>query len=124
MNELVKKYMQQYELTEEEALELIKEDEEVDKMTVGEINKSYSKEEREAIKSVTRVDTYQKKADRKPREVKINPTKIEIIKAIADELVEMGFEKVEVTNAQKYITFSKGSDNYELNLVQKRPPKK
>lgn len=121
--EMIKNYMAKYDITKEEAIELIEDDETVDKMTVSQINKSYTKEEREAIKEATRVDSYAKKSDRKPREIKINPTKIDVINSIAELLENMGFDNVSITNAQKYITFAKGDEHYELNLVQKRAPK-
>ena len=118
--ELIAHYMKKYACTEAEAQSLIEWDEN-DKMETEETKKAeenYKKFSRSHHDAHTFV-----KRERKPREIKINPTKVEIIKAIAEALEEMGFENVNVTNPQKYISFAKGEENYELNLVLHRPKK-
>ena len=60
-----------------------------------------------------------KKRERKPDE-----TKEGVIKQLADFLTESGYAEVAVTNASKLIAFRIGEDNYELNLIRKRKPKK
>ena len=71
--------------------------------------------------------------DRKPtvynfqkRERKANPTKGGIIAEIAkflEEMSDFATESVEITNKERQISFSIGSEKYELTLVQKRKPK-
>lgn len=65
--------------------------------------------------------------DFKQRERKANPTKGGIISELHKFLTEMSefaTENVEITNKERQIAFSIGSDNFELTLVQKRKPKK
>lgn len=59
------------------------------------------------------------KKERKPDE-----TKEGTIKQLADFLKENGYAEVEITNKTKLIAFKIGEENFELNLVRKRPKKK
>ena len=64
--------------------------------------------------------------DFKQRERKANPTKGGIISELHKFLVEMSefaTENVKITNKERQIAFSIGSDAFELTLVQKRKPK-
>ena len=64
--------------------------------------------------------------DFKQRERKANPTKGGIISELHKFLVEMSefaTENVEITNKERQIAFSIGSDKFELTLVQKRKNK-
>lgn len=64
--------------------------------------------------------------DFKQRERKANPTKGGIISELHKFLVEMSefaTESVEITNKERQIAFSIGSDKFELTLVQKRKNK-
>lgn len=58
------------------------------------------------------------------RERKADTTKEGVIAEIAKFLEENGYESVEITNKSKIIAFKIGEDNYELNLIRKRKPKK
>jgi hypothetical protein len=40
------------------------------------------------------------------------------------EKTELSVENVEISNAEKMILFSMGEENFSLDLVQKRKPKK
>lgn len=64
-----------------------------------------------------------KKKTQKERVRKENPTKEMVIKRIAELLPEFA-ENVEITNVSKLISFSIGEEKYEVNLIQKRKPKK
>lgn len=64
--------------------------------------------------------------DFKQRERKANPTKGGIISELHKFLAEMSefaTENVEITNKERQIAFSIGSDKFELTLVQKRKNK-
>lgn len=66
------------------------------------------------------------KAEKKPkakREVKLDDTKVSIIKSLAELLAEMPIENITIANPQKEIAFTVGGDHYSLNLVKHRPPK-
>lgn len=61
-----------------------------------------------------------------PRKRKENPTKQSIIAELAKFLTEQSenaCENVNITNKERQIAFSIGTNNYELTLVQKRAPK-
>lgn len=61
-----------------------------------------------------------------PRKRKENPTKAGIIAALfafLQENSELEAENVTVTNKERQVAFRVGDSNYELTLVQKRPPK-
>ena len=63
-----------------------------------------------------------KQKTQKERAKKENPTKEMIIAEIAKVLPNFA-ENIVVENAGKLITFSKGEDEFKLDLVQKRKPK-
>lgn len=62
------------------------------------------------------------------REVKLDETKVHLVKMLYTLLGGMGatdgVENVTIANPQKEITFTIGADIYSLNLVKHRPPKK
>ena len=68
--------------------------------------------------------------EKKPRKApkrKPDETKRELIRLLADLLMETeepAIENVEVTNIERMIAFSIGDDKYELTLSKKRKPKK
>lgn len=122
---LIVKYMKKYDCTEAEAIDLINDDEAVDKMTVSEIKKSYTKEELAAIKSVTKTTSDKKKTvykfDKKERPK--DEEKVEIVQKIADFLKNL-YENVEITNIGQEISLKIGENDYSIKLVKHRPPKK
>ena len=65
--------------------------------------------------------------DLKPRERKKNATKGAIVAALAKFLTEneeILVENLQILNEEKLISFSIGENTYELDLKQKRKPKK
>ena len=58
-----------------------------------------------------------------PRERKENPTKRQIIQTLF-EVAKGLSDSAEITNPEKYIQFQIGEDTFEINLIQKRKPKK
>lgn len=126
MEEQILKLMQTLEISREEAIELYNEDREVDKMTkMSDIDNDISEEQKKAKKKYTNVkrgvNAYGKTTT---RELKPDENKRLIISTIAKTLEENGFEDVEVTNIQKYITFKIGSEVFEIDLKRKRQSKK
>jgi hypothetical protein len=126
MEEKILKLMKSLDITREEALELMEEDKEVDKMTkMSDIDNDISEEQKKAKKKYSNVkkgvNAYGKTTT---RELKPDENKRLIISTIAKTLEENGFENVEVTNIQKYITFKIGSEVFEIDLKRKRQSKK
>lgn len=111
-------YMQKLELTQDEAIELwltdndYMDNEEVDRLS----------QQAKDNKTNLRADT----GERKKREVtkKENPTKERIIETLAAVLENIGAVNIKITNISKLIEFEMDGNNFKLDLVQKRQPKK
>lgn len=111
-------YMQKLELTQDEAIELwltdndYMDNEEVDRLS----------QQAKDNKTNLRADT----GERKKREVtkKENPTKEKVIETLAAVLENMGAVNIKITNISKLIEFEMDGNNFKLDLVQKRQPKK
>lgn len=121
-------FMKTLDITEEEAIELIKEDEEVDKMTAKQAENDLTPEQKKAIKKIkgnarSAVNAYGK-------QVKVNRkadiTKENVIAELAKFLNEESeiVSKCEIANKEREINFLIGNDSYTLTLVKHRPPKK
>lgn len=125
--ERVKEIMRLLDCTEEEALDVVKTDEIIDKGGRTEYDLPIT-EEKAALK-IGRVDERKaKSADNKRGKARAeNPTKSGIIAEIAEFLTEksqFACENVEITNKERQIAFKIGENAFELTLVQKRKPKK
>ena len=125
--EKVKEIMRLLDCTEEEALDVIRTDEIIDKGGRTEYDLPIA-EEKAALK-MSRVDERKaKSADNKRGKVRAeNPTKSGIIAEIAEFLTEksqFACENVEITNKERQISFAIADEKFELTLVQKRKPKK
>ena len=124
--EKVKEIMHLLDCTEEEALDVIRTDEIIDKGGRTEYDLPIA-EEKAALK-IGRIDERKaKSADNKRGKVRAeNPTKSGIIAEIAEFLTEksqFACENVEITNKERQIGFKIGENAYEFTLVQKRKPK-
>ena len=124
--ERIKEIMRLLDCTEEEALDVIRTDEIIDKGGRTEYDLPIA-EEKAALK-MGRVDERKaKSADNKRGKVRAeNPTKSGIIAEIAEFLTEksqFACENVEITNKERQIAFKIGENAYEITLVQKRKPK-
>lgn len=111
-------YMQKLDLTQDEAIELWLTDndyitnEEVDRLS------QQAKDNKTNLRTIT--------GERKKREVtkKENPTKEGIIKELAAILENIGAINIKITNISKLVEFEMNGNNYKLDLIQKRQPKK
>ena len=124
----ISELMKTLDLTRDEAIELIRDDEQVDKMDMKQVDDDLTEEQKKAIKKakggVRAVNAYGKKVTRERKE---NPTKASLIAEIADFLQknsENAIENCEITNKERQIAFKIGENSFELTLVQKRKPKK
>lgn len=129
MNEnRISELMRTLDLTRDEAIELIRDDEQVDKMGMKQVDDDLTEEQKKAIKKakggVRAVNAYGRKVTRERKE---NPIKASLIAEIADFLQknsENAIENCEITNKERQIAFKIGEDSFELTLIQKRKPKK
>ena len=124
----ISELMKTLDLTRDEAIELIRDDEQVDKMGMKQVDDDLTEEQKKAIKKakggVRAVNAYGKKVTRERKE---NLTKASLITEIANFLQknsENAIENCEITNKERQIAFKIGENSFELTLVQKRKPKK
>ena len=122
--------MRKLGFTDEEIEDVIKADDAIDhgEKVDFDLDPEKEKEAKKYIKSGTRKApvNYQLDNTGGKRNRKENPTKGAIIAELAKFLTENSenaCENVEITNKERQIAFSISGNNYELTLVQKRPPK-
>lgn len=116
--------MKVLELSKEEAIQMWLEDEGYLDNEEQEALEKKAKDSRITAKihKASSVDKTQKKTQ-KERVRKENPTKEMIIREIASLLPNFA-ENIEILNPGKLISFSIGTEKYEIDLKQKRKPKK
>lgn len=121
MNEAkIEKMMKSLGLTRDEAISLMREDEEVDKMTSKEVTSDLSAEQKKAIKNATK--TTSKPREKTKRERKVDETKKRLINDYRVLLEGLGAEVEPLkTEAEMHFTFE--GDNYTVKLIKHRPPK-
>lgn len=119
----IEKLIRILDCSEEEAIDIIKTDETIDKG--GRTPYDLSVEQEKEAKKIGAVkDRKSKSADNMRGKVRAeNPTKANIITELAEFLTENGKENVKITNKERMIAFSIGETNFELTLVQKRAKK-
>ena len=115
----ITKYMAKLDLTEDEAIELwLTDNDYMDNEEVDRLSKQ-AKDNKVNIRA-------ESDEPRKKREVvkKENPTKEGIIKEVAAMLGNIGAVNIKITNISKLVEFEMDGNNFKLDLVQKRQPKK
>ena len=124
----VQKIMNLLDCTEEEAIDVIKTDNIIDKG--GRTEYDLPIEQEKEIKKIYAVKDRMAKDKTTSQRGKVraeNLTKSGVISKLFEFLTEneeISFENVEILNKERQIGFRIGEDNYELTLVQKRKPKK
>lgn len=119
--ERIQKMMKSLECSREEAIQLLKEDEEVDKMSVKEAQADLTAEQKKAVKSAT--ITGSKKRTAVKRERKIDFVKKELINCVRVLLEGLGAITEPLKNeSDLHFTFKGAS--YSIKLIKHRPPKK
>ena len=121
----IQKLMDKLGCTREEALEIIREDAEVDKMTVAEAHSDLTEEQKKASKSAT--ITGSKKRTPVKRERKVDEDKKLILEKLfhfirTGNFVHMDGEPSKKNESEIYFTFK--SNSYTIKLIKHRPPKK
>lgn len=117
-------YMKKNKCSRDDAIELIQYDMDIDDDKPTEYD--LTAEQKDVVKSLMR-NVEHKIGNRKPRERKPNELKESIIAEIAEFLREdaqsQAFEDVKIANVSRQITFKIGDRKFEVNLIEKRPPK-
>lgn len=106
--------------TREEAIEVIREDDEIDKMTSKEVNADLTPEQRKAMKANTKTGT--RKRTEVKRERKVDEIKKRLLNGFRVYLEGCGaVVKPLETEAEMHFTFE-GAE-YTVKLIKHRPPK-
>jgi hypothetical protein len=120
---MIEKHMKILNISREEAIELIKEDEKIDKMTSAtEINSDMSSEQVKASKVARQAD--RKKTvfnfDTSKREKKTNPDKRNLIENLRASVEAVGATDIDVTNIEREMTFKFNNVKYKIVLSAPR----
>ena len=121
--EMIVKHMNALEITREEAIQLIADDEEIDRMTrTSDIDGDLTAEQRKSAKKA-------RQADRKPTVYKFDTTKRKraentgkrfLIDEIKKCLENAGADNLEVTNPEREIVFMSEGTKYKIVLSAPR----
>lgn len=106
--------------TREEALEVIREDDEIDGMSMKEVNADLTAEQKKAMKDATKTGT-KKRADAK-RERKVDETKKRLLSGFRIFLEGLG-ASVKPLETEAEMHFSFEGAEYTVKLIKHRPPK-
>lgn len=116
----IQSYMKSLEISREEAEQLWEDDQED---YIGEEGEEMTEKAKPVMRTIHKAETDKtKRKPNAPRERKPNKAKREIIQKLFALAQELG--TAEITNPEKYIKFNMGGETYEINLIQKRKPKK
>ncbi len=114
------KMMKALDLTREEAIEMLKEDEMVDKMSMKEVTADLTDEQKKVIKDSTK--TTSKKRGKVKRERKVDEEKKALLEILDGALLdELGIVAEWENEVALHFTY-KGSA-YDLKLIKHRPSK-
>lgn len=104
----------------EEAIEVIREDEEINGMTMKELNADLTAEQKKAMKEATKVGT--RKRTETKRERKVDETKKRLLNGFRIFLEGLG-ASVKPLETEAEMHFSFEGAEYTVKLIKHRPPK-
>lgn len=128
----ITKMMTSLKISREEAIQVIREDEEIDKMSMNEVDNDLTPEQKKAKKDATKTTSDKRKRAYKftPRERKPDEVKREIIETIAHNLDRACCgenldhpQNITIVKPEKEITFVLFGDEYSVTLTKHRKPK-
>ena len=120
----IQKTMKALDLSREEAIEMLKEDEEIDRMGMSEVDNDLTAEQKKVKKAMTATGEKKKtvyKFDKK-RERKVDEVKKHLMDCIRVLLEGLG-AKVEPLTTEAEMHFVHLGENYTIKLIKHRPPK-
>lgn len=120
----IQKTMKALDLSREEAIEMLKEDEEIDRMGMSEVDNDLTAEQKKVKKAMTATGEKKKtvyKFDKK-RERKVDEVKKHLMDCIKVLLEGLG-AKVEPLTTEAEMHFVHLGENYTIKLIKHRPPK-
>lgn len=117
--------MKALDISREEAIEVLQDDDDIEHGKPKDFD--LSEEKKKVAQKYTKSTTHKKSENGVKRERKPNEQKGALIQALYNfftEKCELSVENVEIVNKEKLITFKLGDENYKLDLIQTRKPKK
>ena len=122
----VEKLMKALDITEEEALELIAEDEKIDKMTIKQTTDDLTAEQKAVVKKM-KTTTRAGDAFGKKREINRQPD--EVKRMFVEEIFKMvegieGAEEVNIAKVEREVDFKYGGKDYYITFSFRRGPHK
>jgi hypothetical protein len=121
--DLIKRHMDILEISREEAIALIAEDEKIDRMTsASEINSDLTKEQIQNAKEARKADRKKTvfKFDTSKRPKKENPDKRILIENLRASIEKVGGSDIEVTNVEREMIFKFNNVKYKIVLSAPR----
>jgi hypothetical protein len=128
----ITKMMSTLKISREEAIDLIREDEEIDRMSMSEVDNDLTPEEKKAKKKATNTtgDKTKRSYTFTKRERKPDDVKREIIDTIAHNLDRaccgedlVSPSNIQIVKPEKEITFELFGEAYSVTLTKHRKPK-
>lgn len=120
----IQKTMKALDISRDEAVAMLKEDEEIDRMAMGEVDNDLTAEQKKVKKAMTKTGEKKKtvyKFDKK-KERKVDETKKHFLDCIRVLIEGMG-AIVEPLKTEAEMHFTFGEDSYTIKLIKHRPPK-
>lgn len=120
---LIASHMKTLGISREEAIQLIADDEAVDRMTSAkEIDSDLTDEQRKAKKKASQADRKKTvyKFDTSKRERKANDGKRFLIETVKNALADCGCDNIDVTNIEREIIFFSNGTKYKIVLSAPR----
>lgn len=116
----IEKMMKSLDLSREEAIQMLLEDEEVDKMSMKEVTSDLTAEQKKTIKKVTQTQSGERAKPK--RERKVDEAKKKILEGFTEYLASVGADvQPLITEAEMH--FSLDGAEYTVKLIKHRPPK-
>jgi len=120
----IQKTMKALDISRDEAVAMLKEDEEIDRMAMGEVDNDLTAEQKKVKKAMTKTGEKKKtvyKFDKK-KERKVDETKKHFLDCIRVLIEGMG-AIVEPLKTEAEMHFTFGEDSYTIKLIKHRHPK-
>lgn len=116
----IEKMMKSLGVTRDEAISILRDDDEIDGMSMKEVTSDLTEEQRKTIKDATK--TTSKPREKVKRERKVDETK----KAILEVLDGALFDELNIISeweTETALHFTYEGAKYDLKLIKHRPPK-
>ena len=117
----IQKMMKSLDLTRDEAIEMLLEDEAVDKMSMKEVNDDLTAEQKKVVKKAS--STQSKPHEKVKRERKVDTEKQFLIECLVNGLKSTAETSDIQTKNEVEINFKAYGNDYTVKLIKHRPPK-